>query len=48
MEIKKGEYEQLLKVHTEYKTRSGEFDKSIKQSRKTLGQYEKEIDNKNK
>ena len=46
--MKKEEYEQLLKVHAEYKGRSSEFDKSLKQSKKTLNQYEKELESKNK
>ena len=40
---KKDEEQQMNTVLKEYKTRFVEFDKSIRQSRKTLQQYEKEI-----
>ena len=33
----------MTKVLTEYKTRYVEFEKSVKQSKKTLGTYEKQI-----
>ena len=42
-EKKKVEETELTKVMNDYKTRFGEFDKSIKLSRKTMQQYEKEI-----
>ena len=45
---KKGEEEQLVKVLDDYKERFQEFDKSIKQSKKTLVQYEKEVGNMNR
>ena len=41
--IKKEEEAQLQKVLGEYKSKFNEFDKSTKQSRKTLSQYEKDI-----
>jgi septal ring factor EnvC (AmiA/AmiB activator) len=41
--IKKEEEDQLQKVLSEYKSKFAEFDKSTKQSRKTLGQYEKDL-----
>ena len=40
---KQGEEAELTKVNLEYKGRFGEFDKSIKASRKTMQTYEKEI-----
>lgn len=39
---KENEEAELSKVLNDYKTRFGEFDKSLKQSRKTLQQYDKE------
>ena len=45
---KKEEEVELTKVMNDYKTRFNEFDKSMKQSRKTLTAYEKEISNMNK
>ena len=40
---KKEEEKELTKVMNDYKGRFGEFDKSMKQSKKTLTAYEKEI-----
>ena len=47
--IKKKEEEfELAKVLNDYKTRFLEFDKSMKQSKKTLSAYEKEISSMNR
>lgn len=40
---KKEEEKELSKVMNDYKFRFNEFDKSMKQSKKTLQAYEKEI-----
>ena len=45
---KQEEEKELTKVMNDYKTRFNEFDKSMKQSRKTLTAYEKEISNMNR
>lgn len=45
---KKEEEAELQKVLKEYSERFKDFDKSTKQSRKTLGTYEKEIGNMNR
>lgn len=45
---KKQEEAELEKVLKEYSERFKDFDKSTKQSRKTLGTYEKEIGNMNR
>jgi septal ring factor EnvC (AmiA/AmiB activator) len=45
---KKEEEGELQKVLKEYSERFKDFDKSTKQSRKTLGTYEKEIGNMNR
>lgn len=47
-EKKKEECNELEKVQIDYKTRYTEFEKSMRQSQKTLSTYEKEIGNLNR